>query len=60
MLLPNQLGYLSSNVASQAVTSAASQGVTSIATPLVQIVPPVIPATPDPPSAPPVVISAIR
>lgn len=60
MLLPNELGNLSSSVASQAVTSAAAQGVTAVATPLVQVVPPVIPPTNDPPTPPPTVVSAIR
>lgn len=67
MLLPNELSALSGNVAGQAVTSAASEGVTSIATPLVSVVPPVIPPptttggnTPAPTTPPPTVVSAIR
>lgn len=67
MLLPNELSALSSNVAGQAVTSAATEGVTSIATPLVNVVPPVIPPptttggnTPAPSTPPPTVVSAIR
>jgi len=59
MLLPNELGKLTTNVASQAVTSAATQGVTSFVTPLVQVVPPVIPPTSKPPSRPPVVLSGV-
>ena len=61
MLLPNELSNLTSNVAAQAVSSAAAEGVTAIATPLVSVVPPVVPVgggtTPPPP---PPVVSAIK
>lgn len=63
MLLPNELSNLTGNVATQAVTSAASQGITAIATPLVSVVPPVIPPPGGgnaPPPAPPPVVSAIK
>ena len=62
MLLPNELSNLASNAATQVVSSAAAEGITAIATPLVSVVPPVVPigGNTSPPPAPPPVVSAIK
>jgi len=61
MLIPNELSNLTSNVAAQAVGSAAANGVTAVTTPLVSVAPvvPVGTVFVPPPSSPPVA-SAIK
>jgi hypothetical protein len=64
MLLPNELSNLAGNTATQAVASAASEGVTAFVNPIAATVSPVVPPTvggnPPPPTSPPPVASAIK